>query len=82
MRDHAIFGPGFHLGVHTLNGAWMATSLSRVLATTGAGFIGRRVAAALLDVPAHRTLGYQPTHDLVSGLATVRPDFDPATEQR
>lgn len=38
--------------------------------------------AVILDVSAIRELGYQPAYDLVSGLATVWPDFDPATEQR
>jgi UDP-glucose 4-epimerase len=33
--------------------------------------------AVVLDISAARALGYQPKHDLTSGLATVWPDFAP-----
>jgi UDP-glucose 4-epimerase len=33
--------------------------------------------AVVLDISAARALGYQPGHDLESGMATVWPDFDP-----
>jgi UDP-glucose 4-epimerase len=33
--------------------------------------------AVIVDVSAARALGYQPTHDLKSGIATVWPEFDP-----
>lgn len=33
--------------------------------------------AVVLDVSAARALGYEPRHDLVSGIATVWPDFAP-----
>jgi UDP-glucose 4-epimerase len=33
--------------------------------------------AVVLDIAAARKLGYEPRHDLVSGLATVWPDFAP-----
>lgn len=58
---------------------------SRVLVTGGSGFIGRRVVpvpqgempAVVVDISAARALGYQPTFDLDTGLATVWPEFDP-----
>ena len=31
----------------------------------------------IVDVSAARALGYQPAHDLKSGLATVWPEFAP-----
>jgi UDP-glucose 4-epimerase len=34
--------------------------------------------AVIVDISAARALGYQPTVDLDTGLATVWPDFDPA----
>jgi UDP-glucose 4-epimerase len=33
--------------------------------------------AVVLDISAARALGYQPVHDLESGMATVWPEFDP-----
>ena len=33
--------------------------------------------AVIVDISAARALGYQPTHDLKSGLATVWPEFAP-----
>jgi UDP-glucose 4-epimerase len=33
--------------------------------------------AVIVDISAARALGYEPTHDLKSGIATVWPDFDP-----
>jgi UDP-glucose 4-epimerase len=33
--------------------------------------------AVVLDISAARKLGYEPQHDLASGMATVWPDFDP-----
>ncbi len=33
--------------------------------------------AVIVDISAARALGYQPTHDLKSGIATVWPEFDP-----
>jgi UDP-glucose 4-epimerase len=35
--------------------------------------------AVIVDISAARALGYQPTHDLKSGLATVWPEFAPAS---
>ena len=35
--------------------------------------------AVVLDISAARAIGYQPTVDLESGMATVWPDFDPKT---
>ena len=35
--------------------------------------------AVIVDISAARALGYQPTHDLKSGLATVWPEFAPPT---
>ena len=35
--------------------------------------------AVIVDIGAARALGYQPSFDLDSGLATVWPDFDPAS---
>src|SRR5260370_38221622 len=35
------------------------------------------VPAVVLDISAARALGYQPTHDLETGMATVWPDLDP-----
>lgn len=34
--------------------------------------------AVIVDIAAARTLGYQPVHDLKSGLATVWPEFAPS----
>ena len=34
--------------------------------------------AVVVDISAARALGYQPTMDLDTGLATVWPEFDPA----
>jgi UDP-glucose 4-epimerase len=34
--------------------------------------------AVVLDISAARAIGYAPTHDLESGMATVWPDFKPA----
>jgi UDP-glucose 4-epimerase len=34
--------------------------------------------AVVLDISAARKLGYEPRHDLASGMATVWPDFAPA----
>jgi UDP-glucose 4-epimerase len=34
--------------------------------------------AVVVDVSAARAIGYRPTHDLESGMATVWPDFDPS----
>jgi UDP-glucose 4-epimerase len=34
--------------------------------------------AVVVDISAARALGYQPTHDLKSGIATVWPEFAPA----
>jgi len=60
-------------------------SLPRVLVTGGSGFTGRRVVRALLDegavivdIPAARSLGYQPAADLKSGLPAVWPEFSEA----
>jgi UDP-glucose 4-epimerase len=38
--------------------------------------------AVIVDISAARALGYQPTHDLKSGIATVWPEFagEPANE--
>jgi UDP-glucose 4-epimerase len=33
--------------------------------------------AVIVDISAARALGYRPTHDLKSGLATVWPEFAP-----
>jgi UDP-glucose 4-epimerase len=33
--------------------------------------------AVIVDISAARALGYQPSHDLKSGIATVWPEFDP-----
>jgi UDP-glucose 4-epimerase len=33
--------------------------------------------AVIVDIAAARALGYQPAHDLKSGLATVWPEFAP-----
>lgn len=33
--------------------------------------------AVIVDISAARALGYQPTHDLKSGIATVWPEWDP-----
>ena len=33
--------------------------------------------AVIVDISAAQALGYQPTHDLKSGIATVWPEFDP-----
>ncbi|HEX8008185.1 MAG TPA: hypothetical protein VF482_17355 [Trebonia sp.] len=33
--------------------------------------------AVVVDISAARALGYQPTFDLDTGLATVWPEFDP-----
>src|SRR5262249_59056457 len=39
--------------------------------------------AVIVDISAARALGYRPTHDLKSGLATVWPEFPPhATAER
>jgi UDP-glucose 4-epimerase len=35
--------------------------------------------AVIVDISAARALGYQPTHDLKSGLATVWPEFAPSS---
>ena len=35
--------------------------------------------AVVLDISAAKALGYQPRHTLETGMATVWPDFDPAT---
>jgi hypothetical protein len=32
----------------------------------------------VVDISAARAIGYAPTHDLESGMATVWPDFRPA----
>jgi UDP-glucose 4-epimerase len=37
--------------------------------------------AVIVDISAARAIGYQPTHDLKSGLATVWPEFDPNRRQ-
>jgi UDP-glucose 4-epimerase len=34
--------------------------------------------AVVLDISAARALGYEPRHDLASGLATVWPEFAPS----
>ena len=34
--------------------------------------------AVVVDISAARAIGYAPSHDLESGMATVWPDFDPA----
>jgi UDP-glucose 4-epimerase len=33
--------------------------------------------AVIVDISAAQALGYQPRHDLKSGIATVWPEFDP-----
>jgi UDP-glucose 4-epimerase len=33
--------------------------------------------AVIVDISAARALGYRPTHDIKSGLATVWPEFAP-----
>ncbi len=38
--------------------------------------------AVIVDISAARALGYRPTHDLKSGIATVWPEFAPAAERR
>jgi UDP-glucose 4-epimerase len=38
--------------------------------------------AVILDIAAARALGYQPAHDLKSGLATVWPEFTPPQKER
>jgi UDP-glucose 4-epimerase len=38
--------------------------------------------AVVVDISAARAIGYAPTHDLESGMATVWPDFDPARVAR
>jgi UDP-glucose 4-epimerase len=38
--------------------------------------------AVVVDISAARAIGYAPTHDLESGMATVWPDFDPARVTR
>jgi UDP-glucose 4-epimerase len=43
---------------------------------------GGEMPAVVLDISAIRALGYAPTFDLEAGLATVWPEFDPATEQQ
>jgi len=37
--------------------------------------------AVVLDISAARALGYQPVHDLESGMATVWPEFDPSSPE-
>jgi len=34
--------------------------------------------AVVVDISAARAIGYAPSHDLETGMATVWPDFDPA----
>jgi UDP-glucose 4-epimerase len=34
--------------------------------------------AVIVDISAARAVGYEPAHDLKSGLATVWPEFEPA----
>ena len=72
-----------------VNGAssWPLGTGRRILVTGGSGLIGRSVVHALLersetpavivDISAARALGYEPAHDLNSGLATVWPEFEP-----
>ena len=36
--------------------------------------------AVIVDISAARALGYQPTHDLKSGIATVWPEFSEAAQ--
>ena len=69
-----------------------AVAGARVLVTGGAGFTGRQAVTALLKrVPpkpggtpavivdiAARALGYRPSHDLKSTIATVWPEWAPA----
>jgi UDP-glucose 4-epimerase len=38
--------------------------------------------AVVVDISAARAIGYAPTRDLESGMATVWPDFDPARVTR
>jgi UDP-glucose 4-epimerase len=33
--------------------------------------------AVVVDISAARAIGYAPSHDLESGMATVWPDFEP-----
>jgi UDP-glucose 4-epimerase len=37
--------------------------------------------AVVLDISAAKALGYQPRHDLTSGMATVWPDFTPSAAE-
>jgi UDP-glucose 4-epimerase len=37
--------------------------------------------AVIVDISAARALGYQPTHDLKSGIATVWPEWEPQVTQ-
>ena len=37
--------------------------------------------AVVLDISAARAIGYAPSHDLESGMATVWPDFRPGQEE-
>ena len=44
----------------------------------GAAISPGEMPAVVVDISAARALGYQPTMDLDTGLATVWPEFDPA----
>lgn len=69
-------------------GSGRSTSVNDLIeaarAVTGAPIPAERTAAkqgempaVVLDISAARALGYQPRHDLASGLATVWPEFAP-----
>jgi UDP-glucose 4-epimerase len=71
-------------------GAGRSVSVSEMVATarrvTGADIpvehvpVGHgEMPAVVLDISAARAIGYQPAYDLETGMATVWPDFDPAT---
>ncbi len=70
-------------------GAGRSVSVNDMVATarrvTGAAIPAENVPvengempAIVIDISAARALGYQPSYDLESGMATVWPDFDPA----
>lgn len=75
-RGPLVVGSGRSVSVNDLIEAARAVTGAPIPAARTAAKQGE-MPAVVLDISAARALGYQPRHDLASGLATVWPEFAP-----
>lgn len=75
-RGPLVVGSGRSVSVNDLIEAARAVTGAPIPAERTAAKQGE-MPAVVLDISAARALGYQPRHDLASGLATVWPEFAP-----